>query len=368
MTKRILMISGDRALARGDKGAFYSTLSELRQYFNQIDIICPPVVGSESGIKIFENVFVYTSRLSLLFQPIWILWQGYKLNKMNKYDSFVVHEYPPFYNGIGAFLLKFFTGLNYILEIHHIPGYPKYANSKERLYKFLTKYFIGIDTTFASKVRVVNKQETPQFLIKAGVNRKKLVYCPSFYINYDIFKFYPEVEKKYDFVFAARLESNKGILNLIEAFKLLLKSRPNLKLLIIGKGSLSDELRNKVLSEKLASNIVFSGWLATAEDVARAYCSARIFINPSFNEGGPRVLLEAMACGLPVISTPVGIAKDVIIENKNGWFIDWDPTHMMQIMLKAISSNINISPLQMPDFEYKNAISNYADTISSLKK
>lgn len=362
--KRILMISGDRSLARGDKGAFFNTLSELRKYFEKIDIICPPSNLKINSNNIFENVTIYPSSWPLIFQPLWILWQGLRLNRKHKYDVMVVHEFPPFYNGIGAILLSLVTGLKYLLEIHHIPGYPRSADLKEKIYLFLTRVFIGIDSFFANKIRVVNKQETPQFLIKAGVNRKKLIYCPSFYIDYSVFRPCPEVEKRYDFIFVARLESNKGILNLIDSIKILKKSRPGIKLLLVGKGSLLDSLKNIIKEQQLDNNIFFSDWLATSSDVAKAYCSARIFINPSFNEGGPRVLLEAMACGLPVISTPVGIAKDVINEGVNGWITDWDSQKMSSTMLKAMSSNISPKPHTSDVFEYKNAIKNYAQVIN----
>lgn len=364
--KKILMISGDRAIARGDKGAFFNTLSELHKYFDRVDVISPRS-GMAREVRVFDNTSVYPSPFSMVFQVFWIVIKGYILYKKNGYDAMIVHEYPPFYNGIGSAILSIITGLPYLLEIHHIPGHPRYANPKELFYVFLMRYFIFLDTYFATKVRVVNKQETPKFLIETGVNRKKLIYCPSFYINYDIFKPRPDIEKYYDFVFAARLEPNKGILNLIDAIDIIRNKKPDVRLLIIGKGSLDEALRAKIKERNLENNIIFSGWLAGLEDVAKAYCSAKIFVNPSFNEGGPRVLIEAMACGLPVISTPVGIAPDLVKEGVNGWITDWISDKMAETMLRALNNNIKPPKFFVEDFEYNKAIKNYAEVIDSIK-
>ena len=226
----------------------------------------------------------------------------------------------------------------------------------------------ALDSVFADEVRVVNKKETPDFLTRYGVSRKKIRFCPSFYLDFTVFHPEPNVKKEYDLVYCARLERNKGIMNLIQALKIIKIQKPDIKLLLIGKGSLLPFLQAYVRQNNLENNIIFSGWLADARAVADAYRSARFFVNPSLNEGGPRVLLEAMACGLPVITTRVGIAHDVIQEGENGWFSGWSPRELADGILNALSGNINIKPLYREDFSYANAIRAYAELLMHITK
>jgi glycosyltransferase involved in cell wall biosynthesis len=367
---KLLMISGDRALAEGKHGAFYNTLEEFHKYWDRIDVICPKV--KEQKVKeIFGNVFIYPSPWPLICQKWWVFLKGSKLFKRNKFDLMTVHEYPPFYNGIGAWMLWRKIKVPYVLEVMHIPGYPKAGNFKEVIYKNLIRWFLRYDTKRARGVRIINKEQTPQFLKKSGVPEGKFIHIPAFYIDLDTFSPKNE-EKKYDIVFAARLEKNKGILELIKAVDLVRKKMPEIKLLIIGTGPLKQELINFVENGELKNNVFFSGWLATSEDVARAYSSAKIFVNPSYNEGGPRVVLEAMACGLPVITTKVGLMLDIIVDGENGLFVDWsveDMVEKIQDLLgnKELQAKFSKAGLELvKNFERKKEIKNYADKLKEL--
>ncbi|KKU85345.1 MAG: hypothetical protein UY14_C0026G0007 [Parcubacteria group bacterium GW2011_GWA1_47_9] len=107
MNNRLLMISGDRALAEGKHGAFFNTLEEFRKYWDRIDVICPRVGNNQQSTinnRFFDNVFIHPSPWPLIFQPFWILKEGQRLIKEYGHDFVTVHEYPPFYNGIGAYL------------------------------------------------------------------------------------------------------------------------------------------------------------------------------------------------------------------------------------------------------------------------
>jgi glycosyltransferase involved in cell wall biosynthesis len=366
------MISGDRSLAEGKHGAFYNTLEEFHKYWDRIDIICPKPKGQISNVKnIFGNVFVHSSRWPLIFQPFWILKKGQHVFKEQKFELMLVHEYPPFYNGIGARWLWNKIKVPYVLEILHIPGYPKAANLKEKVYKIVTKLFIKCDSKKAKAVRIINRKQVAEFLLKAGIQEKKLSYIPAFYIDFQIFK--PiAADKKFDLVFAARLEKNKGITLLLEAIRSIKLQNPNIKLLIIGSGPEKENLLQFIKKEKLESNVQFSGWLETANDVALAYNSGRIFVNPSFNEGGPRVMLEAMACGLPIITTKVGVALDVIEDGNNGIFVSWKPEEIAEKILYLLDNTklqekFSGAGLEtVKQFEKSVAIKNFAEKLQSL--
>ncbi len=380
-------------MAEGKHGAFYNTLEEFHKYWDRVDIICPAGATTNyqlSTINYFGNVFIHPSPWPLIAQPLWILKKGLQIYKEQKFNLMTVHEYPPFYNGIGARLLWNKIKIPYILEIMHVPGYPKAVDLKEKIYKQAVRLFIKFDARKAVKVRVINRQQIPEFLTRAGVPAEKMIYIPAFYIDLNVFR--PlAVEKKYDLVFAARLEKNKGISLLLSAVKFSISNFSRfarqiedprfreaksgqfpMKLLIIGSGPLKNELIRYVEKNRLKDNVFFSGWLETLNDVALAYNSAKIFINPSFNEGGPRVVLEAMACGLPVITTKVGLMLDIIKDGENGLFTGWKPREIAEKILYLLDSQemqtkFSSASLEIVgQFEKKTAVRNYAENLKQM--
>ena len=79
-----------------------------------------------------------------------------------------------------------------------------------------------------------------------------------------------------------------------------------------------DKVEKMMESLKIKDNVIFEGHV---EDIIQYYYSSDIFVLPSNYEGRARVLVEAMACGMPVITTDVSGASDVIIEGENGFIV-----------------------------------------------
>lgn len=356
-------------LASGKKGAFYNTLEEFHKYWERIDIIAPRIKGQESRTKeLFGNVYVHISPWPIIFHPLWFLKKGLEIYKEQRFNLMTVHEFPPFYNGIGARLLWQKIKVPYILEIHHVPGHPKAASLKEKIYRNLTRWFIKIDALKASAVRVVNQNQTPEFLRKAGISKDKIVYIPSAYIDLDVFR--PmDLSKKYDLIFVGRLEINKGINLLLEAVKILLTIHSKqLKVLIVGDGLLRKDLDLKVKNLKLQDNVMLYGRAQDQEEIAGLINKSKIFVMPSYNEGGPRVVVEAMACGVPVLATDVGFIPDFAHKNAVK-MIDWNAKDIANKIKKLLEdederNRIIMSGIEVAkQFEKKTTIKNYAEVL-----
>ncbi len=120
------------------------------------------------------------------------------------------------------------------------------------------------------------------------------------------------------FLFLARLEKEKGIYETIEAFNLVQKKYPDVQLNICGDGKELIKVRSEVGNNP---NITLHGFV-TGEEKKKAFSSADIYLFPSFQEGMPNSVLEAMAFGLPVITTPVGGLVDFFVDGKMGLFIE----------------------------------------------
>ncbi len=369
---RLLMITGDRSLAQGKKGPFHYMLEEFSQYWERIDIICPRIQNSKFKIQnLFDNVYVHSSNMPLILHPFFILKEGKKAHKKHKFDLFTIHSYPPFYNDIGGLWLHKTTKIPYISEIMHITGYPKSGNFKEWFYGIATGALIKYFTKNSKAIRIINQNQTREFLRKSGIAENKLKYIPAFYIDLDVFK--PIIaEKKYDVVFSGRLVKNKGIVLLLKAIKQLKNWKPNIILAITGSGPLENKIRSFIKNNKLQNNINFIGWVQGTEELAKIYNQSKIMVMPSFNEGGPRVTLEAMACNVPVLTSRVGIMNDIIIDMENGIFIDWNVEDIIdKITLLLKDNNLRNQIAEngrktVQQFERKKAIQQYAEAYQKL--
>ncbi len=361
-----------RSLAEGKHGAFYNTLEEFHKYWERIDIVSPHVSGVHREQILFGNVHVHISPWPLFLHPIYFVWKCIQLCRAHRFNLMTVHDFPPFYNGIAARLIHAWTRVPYILEIMHIPGYPRAASLLELFYRGLTKMLVAWEAGPARAVRTINKTETPSFLIGAGVPGDKIRYIPAFYIDTSVFKPVPEIDKKYDIVYVARLEKNKGIQNLIEAVSLLKKEKSDISLFVVGSGPLRTILGAQIHRLGLEKNIHFAGWLTGPQAVAEAMSSARIFVNPALNEGGPRVALEAMACGLPLVTTRVGVMNDIIHNRQNGLFAGWKAPELADaiksmlgdVALQEQCSREGIATVTI--FEKAAAIEHYAHELQKL--
>lgn len=352
-------------IASDKKGAFYYTLEEFHKYWDRVDIICPLVKSEKLKVKcLFGNVYLHISPWPLAFHPLFFISKILELHRKINFDLMTVQEFPPFYNGIGAWIISVFTKLPYVLEIMHIPGYPKAANFKERFYKLLTKLFIKFDAKQAKAVRIINKKETSEFLVKAGVPRSKIVYIPAFYIDLNIFK-PQEVKKEYDLIFIGRLEINKGIELFLNAVK-----ETGLSAVIVGDGSLKNIIKFKI--ENLKLKIDIHGWAKDSEEIAELINKSKVLVMPSYNEGGPRVVLEAMACGVPIVTTKVGLMPDIINEGQNGLFADWRADNIAHQAMKLLKDTELQNRFReagfetVKQFERKEAIKNYAEKLQNI--
>ncbi|MBQ9137603.1 MAG: glycosyltransferase family 4 protein [Alistipes sp.] len=129
-----------------------------------------------------------------------------------------------------------------------------------------------------------------------------------------------------DFVvgFTGRLVKDKGIVELVAAFKLFAERCSGVKLLLVGVLEQRDALPEDVVSQILENdNIIFTGAVEN-RDIHRYYALMNIFILPSYREGFPTSALEASAMSLPVVTTRVTGCVDAIVEGRTGLFVSHD--------------------------------------------
>lgn len=114
-------------------------------------------------------------------------------------------------------------------------------------------------------------------------------------------------------LFIGNILSTKGCAELFDAFANLAQRRPRARLVFIGDGPLKKPLLAQAAQLGLADRVRFPGRVAHAK-LAPWFSAASVFCLPSYAEGVPNVVLEAMACGTPVVATDVGGIGEILPE------------------------------------------------------
>ena len=129
----------------------------------------------------------------------------------------------------------------------------------------------------------------------------------------------PSVEPS-DIIFVGRLIKEKHVDLLVRAFGLISSDKPQLRLLIIGEGPEKDAIIKIIQELSLENRVVLREFQANHDNVIALMKSAKVFVNPSTREGFGITALEALACGIPVVTVthPANAIRDLITE-KNGF-------------------------------------------------
>ena len=243
-------------------------------------------------------------------KDITLVFQYIRLIKKVKPDFVLTYTIKPnVYGGFACGLLKkhfaaTITGLGAAFEKNGL---------MTRLALFL--YKIGLRKT--DKVFFQNKSHSELFN-KNNIAKDKHQLVSGSGVNLDIHAFeeYPKDDKT-SFLFVGRVMKDKGIYELVEAFKNKLKNNSNIELKVVGPASEKDETNIKELEKQ--GILTYYG---KQSDVHKFMKDAHVIILPSYHEGMANVLLEAGACGRPVIASDIPGCSEAFKEGWNGFGVE----------------------------------------------
>lgn len=176
------------------------------------------------------------------------------------------------------------------------------------------------------------------------------------------------------FLFLGRIGDRKGAFDLIQAFSTVCAKQPsNVKLVLAGDGEL-DRAHQLIESLQLTDRIYLSGWV-NSHQRDKLLSEANVFVLPSYNEGLPMALLEAMGWGLSVIATPVGGIPEIIIHSVNGLLVQpgniAELSKAMELLIQDVTlrlhlgtqARLRVTPLNIED--YCSSLANVYRLVSS---
>ncbi len=331
--------------------------TEFEQFSENIRIFKLPV-----GKK---NIH-HASNFELIKYAIKAILKGFKLYKKNKYDIILVWSAVP--AGLPALFLSIFKKVPYAVRVGgpDIPGF-------EKRYSFIYKIISPLIKLIWKKAElIIAKCRIEKNMIKKINSKLKIKII---YNGIDTAKFKPSKKQPTDtlkIICPARLIKRKGQDILINSVSKLKKEGIKIKVDFIGEGDEKDNYTKLVGKYKLEENIIFSGYIA-GEKMPQKYGEADIFVLPSYNEGMSNAMLEAMACGLPVVVTDVGGTEELVDKNNGFVFKPGDNIALTKI-LKHICGNKEIinklgqnSRKKAENFKWENIAKEYLHIFEDIK-
>ncbi len=187
---------------------------------------------------------------------------------------------------------------------------------------FVTSLYKFIMRSNSTEVIVENDDDRHTFISVVGLAKRRVHLIPG--VGIDLNKFAPaystsQVNIKVGLV--SRLLYDKGILEFIEAAKICKTSRSDVEFLLAGNIDPTNpaSLSQEDLNDLQRSNLV--KLLGHRKDVANLMKRFDIFVLPSYREGFPKVIMEASASGLPVVTTNVTGCRSAVVHNKTGLIV-----------------------------------------------
>jgi len=169
--------------------------------------------------------------------------------------------------------------------------------------------------------------------------RHKILIAYEHFLDFNTFSVTTPLSDRPPYVgYIGRLSGEKGVQHFIQALPAILNDRKDLRVLIGGDGQLKEAIEASLQEVEITDRVDLPGWISH-DDLFKYLNQLRLLVLPSYTEGLPNIMLEAMACGTPVLTTPVGAIPDVIIDGETGFIMENNsPKCIADNMVRALSS------------------------------
>jgi glycosyltransferase involved in cell wall biosynthesis len=225
-------------------------------------------------------------------------------------------------------------------------------NIEKRLLKLFKYFYFKADACIVLSVDFKNK------LTEWGYNRP--VYVETTIVDRELLENITEqnilnkfanLNRSINILFLARIEKIKGIYEALKTFELLKQKNASLVFTVVGDGQELENIK-KYVAERSLIDINFLGF-KTGTEIAKAFTAADIYLFPSYTEGMPTSVLEAMAFGLPIITRPVGGLKDFFEDEKMGYLTETlDPAIFAKLIEKILLNPEKMKEMAIYNYNY----------------
>jgi glycosyltransferase involved in cell wall biosynthesis len=244
------------------------------------------------------------------------------------------------------------------------------AIAKNILYKPLV-LFKRINCVLSNRIIVYSQGLIEKWNL--GKHRDKIAIAHEHFLDFNTFKIKKKLDERENVVgYIGRLSEEKGILNFVEAIPKVLRARDDIEFLIGGDGRLRAKIEEYLSSRKLNDKVTLLGRISH-QDLPDYLNELKLLVLPSYTEGLPNIVLEAMACGTPILATPVGAIPDIIKDGDTGFILESNSAEIIaRDAMRALNqSNLdeiaqNACALVRMEYTYEATTERYRSTLASL--
>jgi glycosyltransferase involved in cell wall biosynthesis len=346
---KILIINYEFPPLGGGGGSFSKDLALELVKHNEVDVVTThygglPKQERSGGIGIYRvpvlnrRSLYEASLFSLLSFPLSAVIKSLSLARRKKYDLINTHFAIP--TGPAGLIVSSLTGIPNVVSVHGSDIYnpaSRYSPHNNTALKYTVKKVLS------KADRVLAQSSDMKNYINELYSRKNNIQIiplalPDSEIN-SLLAFSSSVnEKGAKLVSVGRMAKVKGYDFLIRALALISKKIPETELTLIGDGPERHCLEALVSELGLRNRVTFTGWLTGSEKYKKLRASD-IYVMSSLHEGFGVVLLEAMACGLPIVCTDSGGQVDIIKNGVNGFLAKSADEHDLAGKILALAEN-----------------------------
>jgi len=278
-------------------------------------------------------------------------------------------------SGLSSYYYFKTQNIPYIISVQggDVPGFLPDIKSL-RIFQYLSMPLTKKIWKNSIKV-VANSRGLMQLAQKTG---DKINIKTNFYPNGIDLNFFKPIDKKNEIVkilFVGRFYSQKGLNYLLESINILKESKLSKKfcLELVGDGPEKSMILSMVDKYKLHDYVKIIPW-CNKEDLLKKYQNADLFVLSSHEEGMPNVISEAMACGLPIVSTRVRGSEELVKDGENGYLIE--PKNSEQLADKiqklieddALRNNFSKKSLEIiSNYSWENVANYYIEVFKNNK-
>jgi glycosyltransferase involved in cell wall biosynthesis len=254
-------------------------------------------------------------------------------------------------------------------------GRPNLSSSSSRKFssrvqKHIIEFLKTIAFSLANKIIAESKS-----LIKwLNLTRyKDKILIGQTFVDTTHFQVQRELDKRENVVgYIGILSESKGVVNFTKSIPAVLEVLPSARFFIGGSGLCLSEIERLVDTLGISDKLKLVDWIPHSE-VPSYLNKLRLLLLPSESEGLPNIVLEAMACGTPVLAAPVGAIPDVIIHEETGFLLNnTTKTEIAEAIIQALQSRLlkeiskNARTLVEHAFSYESAVRRYSEILSSI--
>ena len=325
-------------------------LAFMNRFYKVIGVSSDAAYLEKVGKK--EQIEVFNVEMTRQITPLKDLVAVYKLYRFfKKQKPFIVHTHTPKAGTVGMLAAKLAGVPN---RLHTIAGLPllEATGSKRKLLNFVEKVTYSCATkiypnSFGLNEIIIQEKFCAPDKLKVLGNGSSNGIDTSFF---DASHFVPTqnntlkeelgiLPDDFVFIFVGRLVADKGINELVEAFKELNILLPDTKLVLVGPLETElDPLLPKTLKEIDVNPAIIS--VGFQNDVRPYFAIADALVFPSYREGFPNVVMQAGAMGLPSIVSNINGCNEIIVENYNGMIIPVKNTKAIFEAMKKILEDV----------------------------